>query len=302
MFSVIIPLFNKKETILNTISSVLNQSFGDFEIIVVDDGSTDRGVEIVSSVLDDRIKLISKLNGGVSDARNFGIAKSTKRYIAFLDGDDLWDPDYLDEMNRMITKYPECGMYNSGYRAIRNGKIVFQSSKDEIRDEIITDYFNQSLNRIISWTSATIIDRNVFLKVGFFPVGMVSGEDTYMWTKVAKVFPVAYNHKVMVSYILDLSNYFNRRGKMDSCKERWQDLIEPENDDLNYFLASKGIAMGIRYAWRGNNFFSKIIEQDFMYARKVKQINRKWKKLFIINRIPNPIIRVCLLVKRTIQL
>ena len=97
MFSVVIPLYNKQDCIRNTVQSVLNQTFPDFEINIVDDGSTDRSLESARQFDDPRIRVFSKPNGGVSSARNYGIRQSRKKYIAFLDADDLWYPDYLSE-------------------------------------------------------------------------------------------------------------------------------------------------------------------------------------------------------------
>ena len=114
MFSVVIPLYNKQDCIRNTVQSVLNQTFPDFEINIVDDGSTDRSLEIARQFDDPRIRVFSKPNGGVSSARNYGIRQSRKKYIAFLDADDLWYPDYLSEIARLIDKYPGCGIYSAG--------------------------------------------------------------------------------------------------------------------------------------------------------------------------------------------
>lgn len=120
MFSVVIPLYNKQDCIRNTVQSVLNQTFPDFEINIVDDGSTDRSLEIARQFDDPRIRVFSKPNGGVSSARNYGIRQSRKKYIAFLDADDLWYPDYLSEIARLIDKYPGCGIYSAGYILRKN--------------------------------------------------------------------------------------------------------------------------------------------------------------------------------------
>src|SRR5690554_7052561 len=96
MFSVVIPLYNKELSINNTIQSVLNQTFQDYEIVVVNDGSTDKSLEVVKQINDFRIRIINKLNGGVSSARNRGIEESKFDWIAFLDGDDLWMENHLE--------------------------------------------------------------------------------------------------------------------------------------------------------------------------------------------------------------
>ena len=99
MISVVIPLYNKAHTIVNTLSTVINQIYTDFEIVIVDDGSTDNGVNtIVQHFSDPRIRIINQPNAGVSAARNRGVQESIYQYIAFLDADDEWHPDYLSIM------------------------------------------------------------------------------------------------------------------------------------------------------------------------------------------------------------
>ena len=118
MFSVVIPLYNKADYINKSIESVLNQSFVDFELIVVDDGSTDTSAEIAQSFLTDDHKLIRQQNTGVSAARNTGVANARHELIAFLDADDWWEPDFLQEMKFLIESHPEAGLYSSNFYTV----------------------------------------------------------------------------------------------------------------------------------------------------------------------------------------
>src|SRR5690554_2358538 len=106
MFSVVIPLYNKEKYISLTLKSVLNQSFKDFEILIVNDGSTDRSVEVVKKFDDSRIRLVDQPNAGVSAARNKGIKEAKFDWVAFLDADDRWDVEFLSEIANAIKKYP----------------------------------------------------------------------------------------------------------------------------------------------------------------------------------------------------
>ena len=101
-FSIIIPLYNKEKDIKKTLKSVLNQSFEDFEIIIINDGSTDNSEEIVKSIIDKRIFLYTKNNEGVSIARNYGVEKATSGFIAFLDADDYWHPNHLENLHTLL--------------------------------------------------------------------------------------------------------------------------------------------------------------------------------------------------------
>src|SRR5690606_35592492 len=111
----IIPLYNKERHIKSTIESVLAQTFQDFEIIIVNDGSTDNSEALVNSISDPRIKYFKQENKGVSTARNFGIEKSSAKLIAFLDADDYWYPNHLNHLKTLFETFPGCGIYATGY-------------------------------------------------------------------------------------------------------------------------------------------------------------------------------------------
>ena len=102
MFSIIIPLYNKELSVKKTIYSVINQSFRDFEVIIVNDGSTDNSVKVIETIDDARIRVIHQVNQGVSAARNYGIQEAKNQWISFLDADDLWEVGHLLEIKSMI--------------------------------------------------------------------------------------------------------------------------------------------------------------------------------------------------------
>src|SRR5690554_1596493 len=118
MISVIIPLYNKQATIKRTIESVLSQTFQDYEIIVVNDGSTDRSVDVVDAIRSDKIRVVHQANRGVSAARNRGILEARHNWLALLDGDDEWHVDFLSSVYRAIREDPECILYCSGYARV----------------------------------------------------------------------------------------------------------------------------------------------------------------------------------------
>ena len=108
MISVVIPLYNKEKSIAQTLECVLNQTYKDFEVIVVDDGSKDNSAAIVAQFTDTRIHLIRQENGGVSAARNRGIEEAQGKYVAFLDADDVWLTDHLESLVNLIRQYSQC--------------------------------------------------------------------------------------------------------------------------------------------------------------------------------------------------
>lgn len=208
MFSVIIPLYNKEKYIYDTIKSVLCQTYADFEIIVVNDSSTDRSLEIVSQVNDVRLKVYTKPNGGVSAARNYGIKKASHEFIAFLDADDLWEPVYLENVASAIKLFPSCGMIHTGYKmfegeinnivGIRNAMKVCPSDMFEVQD-----YFKACYNvrTVLGLTSAVCIKKSLLDSMeNPFRIGVNCGEDADLWLRVACVTNVAYINKPMMLY------------------------------------------------------------------------------------------------------
>lgn len=127
MISVIIPLYNKAHTIVNTLNTVLNQTYHDFEVVIVNDGSTDNGVEVIKQNFNDsRIRIINQKNAGVSAARNRGIQESRGKWISFLDADDEWMPNYLETVYQIIDNCDDDVMIITG-RFQQNFKTKFRT-------------------------------------------------------------------------------------------------------------------------------------------------------------------------------
>lgn len=197
MFSVIIPLFNKSQYILRAIRSVLNQSFQEFEIIVVNDGSTDGGEKKVANEYDERVKLINQENKGVSEARNIGIAIANFEYIAFLDADDYWHLNYLEEIYKGLEKFPDTGIIGSSYS--RNHEdLGYEDSKGWFQ---ISDYFKKAIVNTLFFTSATVVKKSFFLQNSGFDNKLARGEDLDVWFRAVLFFgkPV-YNFSKLVYY------------------------------------------------------------------------------------------------------
>jgi glycosyltransferase involved in cell wall biosynthesis len=202
MFSVIIPLYNKAPFIMRAIDSVLNQTFQDFEIIVVNDGSTDGGESLVEGYKSKSIKLISQKNQGVSAARNTGIKEAKFPYIAFLDADDYWHPDYLFWMTSVLDKYPEAGMLGSSYSNEElPGKILNPTILE------IDDYFKRAVHNTLFTSSSTVIRSDFFDKNQGFKSHLTRGEDIDVWLRAFDWFQKAYYVKApLMHYDLEASD------------------------------------------------------------------------------------------------
>jgi glycosyltransferase involved in cell wall biosynthesis len=190
--SVVIPLFNGERYIHETIESVLAQTFQDFEIVVVDDGSTDRGKNIVLSIKGP-IKYLYQQNGGVCAARNQGVIHSQGRYLAFLDQDDLWYPQYLEIQVKLLEGNSNRGMVYADMDLIDDGGRV--TTRNYLR--VATDPSNRLarfLKRFpefpdpVPFPSASVIRRDVFLQAGMFDESFKRNchEDTELWFRIGK--------------------------------------------------------------------------------------------------------------------
>lgn len=206
-FSVVIPLYNKNDTIAATIKSVLGQSFGDFELLVIDDGSTDNSVEIVKGFSDRRIKIISQPNGGEGAARNNGITSASADYVSLLDADDIWHEGYLAKMRDMIEKYPDAGIYCCAMVACYgNGQRVIYTRReylDGVEDICTDDYFDVAGDWSFMFSSTITIPKKVFEKVGLFLPRVKMGPDLEMWARILLEYKMAYSPKPYVDYIND---------------------------------------------------------------------------------------------------
>lgn len=207
-FSAILPLYNKAPYIRKALESVLAQSYRDFELIVVDDGSTDNSVAICDEYLNLHslqgragVRLIHQANSGVAAARNNGVKASRGEYVAFLDADDWWEPTFLEEVDKLINEYPDAGLYATNY-------IYYKPGKTHVALDLprgIINYPKAYLQGPMPVTSiTTCMRRTIFDDMGGFPVGIKLGEDFLLWAKTALHYPIAYCEKPLAYYNNDI--------------------------------------------------------------------------------------------------
>lgn len=206
-FSIILPVYNKERFISVTIESVLSQTYNDFELIIVNDGSTDNSISVINKYNDSRIKLFTKQNGGVSAARNYGIGKSSGNIICFIDADDIWDKSYLSELNVIASRYQDIGFFCTAYSVFRDSPTEVNRIVD-LRsfyhdDIIVTDYFKSSVLRFgsIALTSSVAVRKSILCTMDhWFEEGVNMGEDVDMWVRIATKTQVVYNNKPLMYY------------------------------------------------------------------------------------------------------
>ncbi|AHF11567.1 glycosyl transferase [Barnesiella viscericola DSM 18177] len=211
MISIVIPLYNKEKQIAYTLQSVLNQTFQDFEVVIVDDGSTDGSVAEVEKFEDQRFRVVHQQNAGVSAARNRGIDEATGELIAFLDADDEWKPEYLATQNHLYQKYPDCRVYACNYEfRDLDGKMmqtIIHKLPFTSEDGILSNYFEvASCSHPPLWTSAVMVKKQAIQAIGGFPVGIRSGEDLLTWARLVVRGQIAYSKRVQAVYRQGYSN------------------------------------------------------------------------------------------------
>ena len=199
MFSIVIPLYNKRDYVSKAVHSVLNQTYSDFELIVIDDGSTDDGFEKVRQFEDKRLHMVKQANAGVSSTRNKGVSMAQYEYIAFLDADDWWHSTFLAEMKELIASYSEATLFGSSYYIVKNQQNRSASIGLPKGFRGYIDYFE--VYAATFWVpincSFVVVKKSVFEAVEGFKPQLKFGEDFDLWVRIALQYQVAYVNKCL---------------------------------------------------------------------------------------------------------
>lgn len=209
MISIVIPLYNKQNSIVDTINCVKRQTYTDFECIIINDGSTDDSAKRATDAIlgDERFMILHQQNKGVSAARNLGVKTAKYDYIAFLDADDYWEKGYLAEVVELIHRFPECVLFGIGWNHKNN-----QTENNEVLEGVdvqrmkIDNFWHK--NRYSYWTSACTVRKEAIVNVGGFDERVSYGEDIDLWYRLALVYPVssAFSTRVLSYWIQDSEN------------------------------------------------------------------------------------------------
>ncbi|WP_158838703.1 glycosyltransferase family 2 protein [Polaribacter sp. L3A8] len=236
-FSVVIPVHNKEAYILKTLESVLSQSYANFEVILVNDGSSDKSGEICDQykLKDARIRVFHQKNGGVSSARNSGIRLAKNEHIAFLDADDYWDVSFLEEMNILINTYPHNSIYGAKFARVKNGIALDEENYFPEKDNyynfnLINNFFQKS--RFPLHTSSVVIKKAVTYVVGGFDERIYVFEDYDLFLRIAIISNVGYLNKGPFSfYNIDVPVSSKVRGKLPLLAKHWISFMSKFDKD-----------------------------------------------------------------------
>ncbi len=196
--SVIVPAYNAERTILQTILSVQQQSFSDLEIIVINDGSTDKTLDLLNTVEDSRLKIFNYENGGLPVARNRGISHATRKYIAFIDADDLWTSDKLESQLAALEKHPDAGVAYSWTRFMDEKAETYHLSTPIYFEGDV--YANLLVWNFIASGSNPLVRREAIEDVGEFDATLRSAEDWDYWLRLAQRWHFAVVPKAQILY------------------------------------------------------------------------------------------------------
>ncbi len=244
-FSVIIPLYNKAPYVAKAIQSVLAQTFRDYELIVVDDGSKDDSAAIAAQTIEGRshCRLIRQENAGVSMARNNGVEALQGDYLCFLDADDWWAPTFLEEMSKLIGEFPDAGIYGTNYIIVNETKHKTRVAPIGVEHGFEKGYINycQVYAKTLVmplWTGAVCIPRQVFFEMHGFPKGIKLGEDFMLWIHISLKYKVAFLNKPLSYYNQDVDVINRGVGRLHKPEEHmlWNltDLEPLEHSNSDY--------------------------------------------------------------------
>ncbi len=210
--SVVIPAYNAMAYLPETLESVLRQTVTDFEVLIINDGSSDHIVQWVAQITDPRVKLISQQNQGVSVARNTGLAHAQGEYMAFLDADDLWEPTKLEKQVQYLEDKPEVGLVYSwtaliDERGNPTGRVYAFDAEGNVWEQLL-------VGDPISNGSSCMVRRSCFETVGVFDRSLTSAEDYDMWLRIAARYPFAVVREPLTLYRQHFSSVSKNRQRM----------------------------------------------------------------------------------------
>ena len=298
--SVVVPLYNKGPYIARALNSVFIQTFQDFEVIVVDDGSTDGGAEVVREFDDSRIQLIQQENQGVSAARNRGIEVAGAELVAFLDADDEWLPKHLEILLRLRIEHPDAGAYGTAYLIKEpDSKIRVASFGNNIPqapwEGLLSRYFRTAaLGEPPISASTVAIPKYILNDMNGFNTAAWWGEDTDLWGRIALKYPIAFSWNIGAIYHTEAANRIPHRVMpvkenlfVTTVKEylRIHEVSPELLSDLYVYIDKKRVETAIINVRSG---CPNLARQQLLSCRP-RSITTKWLKVFVLTLLPQSI-------------
>ena len=280
-FTVIIPLYNKEMYIENAIKSILNQTFTDFELLIINDCSTDKSIEIASKFAFEKVQIIHhEKNSGLAATRNTGIKKATSNYVTFLDADDLWKPHFLEKIFHLIQNFPDARIFGTNYEEIW-GKTIKNphNNSDSLPKHFLgyVNFFQINLKQGIYNHGSVCFHKEVYEKVGFYNEKIQLSQDLDFNIRANYNYKLAFDNSVQMSYFMQTDNQLTRSSIVNKTipdYDKYEDWTK-NNSDLKKYLDFERYVLGKRL--KKNN--------DLRWKKMVAPIdsnNLNWKQNLLL--------------------
>ena len=280
-FTVIIPLYNKEMYIENAIKSILNQTFTDFELLIINDCSTDKSIEIASKFAFEKVQIIHhEKNSGLAATRNTGIKKATSNYVTFLDADDVWKPNFLESVFQLIQNFPEARIFATNYEEIWKETLKTPLNGSELLEKNYTgyiDFFKLNLKQGIYCHGSVCFHKEVFEKIGFYNEKINFSEDLDFNIRANYQFKLAYNKTPQMIYFMQTENQITQsslKNKTIPDFDLYEDWTK-NNSDLKKYLDFERYVLGKRLKKNGDLRWKKMITN-------IDSNNLNWKQNLLL--------------------
>jgi len=312
--SVIIPLYNKGAYIKRAINSVLQQTIQNFEIIIVDDHSTDEGPLVVKEFQDSRITFVINEGSGAASTRNSGVSLAKSDFIAFLDADDEWDPRHLETLMKLREKFPEAGLYVTAYKMMEPGNIIRDPKYHAIPaapwEGLIPNYIQSAVYGDFPFVTICVgISKKLFLEMGGFLPQVRWNEDLELWFRIILKYPVAFTWDGIALWHLDAINRVSNSLLYRDFQERGEFVIRAMEAMRSIDTPSKYLPFLQEYV--AKNEMSRalwIIKAGYpkegrkiLKEQETKLFSREKKYFLLLSYIPVPLFRFLWKMYRTMN-
>ncbi len=287
-FTVIIPLYNKEKYISGAIESILNQTFTDFELLIVNDCSTDKSVEIATKFISDKVRIIHhEKNNGLAATRNTGIKKATSNYVTFLDADDLWRPFFLEKIYNLIQSFPEARIFGTNYEEVWDNTVKNpHNNSDSLPENFVgyVNFFKINTKQGLYNHGSVCFHKEVYENVGFYNESIQLSQDLDFNIRANYHYKLAYDNSVQMSYFMQTENQLTRstlQNKTIPDYDNYEDWAK-NNSDLKKYLDFERYVLGKRLKKNNDSRWEKMITN-------IDSNNLNWKQNLLL-KLPSSVL------------
>lgn len=295
-FSVVIPLYNKESYVLKTLQSVIVQTYTDFEIIVIDDASTDNSLELVKQLEDTRIRIIEhEKNLGLSSTRNTGISAANNNYIAFLDADDCWHSNFLERIVMLVKKFPQQKVFATYFEENFNGKILYPKTKISKEKKgsafVVSNFFELNTGGLILTQSCLVVHRSALENLKGYDSSVTFAEDIDFYIRCFSVYDLAYTFDVYHTQYTTIKNSLTQSSTRDKTYpdlKKYIGISESIDKFIYFYLYCFCQRLKLENNREKYNAFRQLVDLEYLTYLQALML-----------RLPRFIYRIIILIKKT---